>query len=58
VWATATAPTGSTFNELSATPTAPLSATGGGTAPIAASAAVVAPRGSANGALNKVGHRE
>jgi hypothetical protein len=58
VWATATAPTGSTFNELSATPTAPLSATGGGTAPIAASAAVVAPRGSASGALNKVGHRE
>jgi hypothetical protein len=58
VWATAIAPVGSTFNELSATPATALSATGGTTPAIAASSAVVAPKGSANGALNKVGHRE
>jgi hypothetical protein len=54
----ATAPTGGTFNELAGTPTTGLTVTGGTNPAIAASAAVVAPKGSANGALNKVGHRE
>jgi hypothetical protein len=58
VFVVATPPSGATFNELAGTPTTGLPATGGSTPAIAASAAVVSPKGSANGALNKVGHRE
>jgi hypothetical protein len=58
VFVVATPPSGATFNELAGTPTTGLPATGGSTPAIGASAAVVSPKGSANGALNKVGHRE
>ena len=58
VFVIATDPAGGPFNELAATPTTGLPATGGSTPPIGASAAVVAPKGSSNGALHKVGHRE
>jgi hypothetical protein len=58
VFVTATDPAGGPLAENAVTPTTGLPATGGSTPAIGASAAVVSPKGSANGALNKVGHRE
>jgi hypothetical protein len=59
VWVTATAPAGSVFNELAATPVTGLGAAGGTNSPTPASAAVVAPHsGSTQSLLRKVGHRE